>query len=101
MTRRYILKDKEILTPEAVNAILAKELLIKSSNPGDRQSGNLITAVGAVYYHRSACRGSDSANQHPDDDSAFLTMLASEAVLRREWDNPEEDEAWADLLREK
>jgi len=25
------------------------------------------------------------------------TMLASEVVLRRDWDRPEEDEAWADL----
>jgi len=24
-------------------------------------------------------------------------MLASEAVLRRDWDRPEEDTAWADL----
>ncbi len=28
---------------------------------------------------------------------AFQTMLASEAVLMRDWDRPEEDEAWADL----
>lgn len=28
---------------------------------------------------------------------AFQTMLASEEVLRRDWDRPEEDEAWADL----
>jgi hypothetical protein len=28
---------------------------------------------------------------------AFQTMLASEAVLRRDWDRPEEDEAWQDL----
>ena len=28
---------------------------------------------------------------------SLLTMLASEAVLAREWDSPEEDEAWADL----
>ena len=28
---------------------------------------------------------------------AFQTMLASEAVLRRDWDRPEEDTAWADL----
>lgn len=27
----------------------------------------------------------------------YQTMLASEAVLRREWDTPAEDEAWADL----
>jgi hypothetical protein len=25
------------------------------------------------------------------------TMFASEAVLRRDWDRPEEDAAWADL----
>jgi len=28
---------------------------------------------------------------------ALQTMLATEAVLRRDWDSPEEDEAWADL----
>ena len=28
---------------------------------------------------------------------SFQTMLASEFVLRREWDTPEEDEEWASL----
>jgi len=28
---------------------------------------------------------------------AFQTMLASEEVLARDWNTPEEDEAWADL----
>ncbi len=28
---------------------------------------------------------------------AFQTMLASDDVLSRDWDTPEEDEAWADL----
>ena len=28
---------------------------------------------------------------------AFQTMLASEDVLARDWNTPEEDEAWADL----
>ncbi|HZY42630.1 MAG TPA: DUF2281 domain-containing protein [Anaerolineae bacterium] len=28
---------------------------------------------------------------------AYHTMLASEAVLNRDWDRPEEDQAWADL----
>ncbi|MFN8473004.1 MAG: hypothetical protein U0822_12520 [Anaerolineae bacterium] len=31
------------------------------------------------------------------DTGALQTMLASEAVLRRDWDRPEEDVAWADL----
>jgi hypothetical protein len=28
---------------------------------------------------------------------SFQTMLASEEVLGRDWNTPEEDEAWADL----
>ena len=28
---------------------------------------------------------------------AYQTMLASESTLAREWDSPEEDEAWANL----
>jgi hypothetical protein len=28
---------------------------------------------------------------------AYQTMLASEDVIRREWERPEEDEAWAHL----
>lgn len=28
---------------------------------------------------------------------AYLTMLASEEILGRDWDLPEEDEAWKDL----
>jgi hypothetical protein len=28
---------------------------------------------------------------------AWQTMVASEAVLRHDWDRPEEDRAWADL----
>ena len=31
------------------------------------------------------------------DVSALQTMLASESVLKRDWERPEEDEAWAHL----
>ena len=31
------------------------------------------------------------------DAGARETMLASEAILRRDWDRPEEDAAWAHL----
>jgi hypothetical protein len=30
-------------------------------------------------------------------DTQFNGLLASEAVLARDWDSPEEDEAWANL----
>ena len=36
----------------------------------------------------------------PDNNSEVnprMTMYASEDVLRRDWDSPEEDEAWAHL----
>ena len=34
---------------------------------------------------------------HGSDDSAIQTMIASEEVLARDWNTPEEDEAWAHL----
>jgi hypothetical protein len=34
--------------------------------------------------------------RHPHSE-AYLTMLASESLLSRDWDQPEEDEAWTDL----
>jgi hypothetical protein len=33
----------------------------------------------------------------PSEATALFTMLASEEVLRNDWDSPEEDEAWAHL----
>jgi hypothetical protein len=32
-----------------------------------------------------------------EDNESILTMLATEDILKREWDTPEEDEQWADL----
>ena len=36
-------------------------------------------------------------HQIPDGVSAHQCMLASERVLAKEWDTPEEDEAWKEL----
>ena len=35
--------------------------------------------------------------QQATESEAFQSMLASEQVLARDWDTPEEDAAWADL----
>lgn len=35
--------------------------------------------------------------EHRDAAGAFQTMLASEPVLRRDWERPEEERAWKDL----
>jgi len=37
------------------------------------------------------------AEREKEQSEAYGTMLASEAVLRRDWDRPEEDAAWANL----
>jgi hypothetical protein len=36
-------------------------------------------------------------NRRPIPSSAYQTMLASEAVLARDWNQPDEDKAWATL----
>ena len=41
---------------------------------------------------RARMRAQDAATPE-----ALATMLATEAVLRRDWDRPEEDSAWTDL----
>ena len=41
-------------------------------------------------------RTKSAASKMPDSE-ALECMFASEAVLRRDWDRPEEDAAWADL----
>ncbi len=43
-----------------------------------------------------------TARTHPAErgqalSEGYQTMLASEAVLRRDWDTPEEDAAWASM----
>ncbi len=35
--------------------------------------------------------------EHQQDVNSSETMLASESVLARDWNRPEEDDAWADL----
>jgi hypothetical protein len=51
-----------------------------------------------VYDFVSYLLERDLADLLMDSDSdARATMLASEAVLRRDWDRPEEDAAWAHL----
>lgn len=49
----------------------------------------------------STDKNDDKTQQEYKDSSAFLTMIASEKVLGRDWDTPEEDEAWEDLQKVK
>ena len=51
-----------------------------------------------VYDFVSYLLERDTAQMLTDSElSARQTMLASESILRKDWDLPEEDEAWAHL----
>jgi hypothetical protein len=45
----------------------------------------------------STRKSSDAILREAGQSYALDTMLASEDVLRRDWDSPEEDAAWANL----
>lgn len=53
--------------------------------------------LGVVYDFVSFLVEREVNQQASGYSEGFRTMLASEAILRRDWDRPEEDEAWADL----
>jgi len=57
--------------------------------PGDKLS--------VVYDFVSYLLDRETDHPHGRHSSGFHKMLASEAVLARDWDRPEEDAAWADL----
>jgi hypothetical protein len=50
-----------------------------------------------VYDFISYLLERDLADALLDDPGPRATLFATEAVLRREWDTPEEDAAWAHL----
>lgn len=56
-----------------------------------------IEKLAVVYDFVSYLLAREKEDLQSPLSGAFQTMLASEAALRRDWDRPEEDEAWADL----
>ncbi len=74
------------------------ETLITISRIEDRLRRLTADGLEAVYDFISCLQDRDGAELPATTDSdPFQTMFASEKVLRRDWDRPEEDAAWADL----
>lgn len=94
-------RQPTILSDETVRAILAKEALLKSGiSPSQGGTGSNASYSHLVYAWvcvDSASLQFCSPSVGDEEDSSRLTMFASEAVLRRDWNSPEEDEAWAHL----
>jgi prevent-host-death family protein len=57
--------------------------------------GKPVTAM--IRYEDYAALQDELIRLRTQKLEAYQAMLASEQVLRREWDTPEEDAAWADL----
>ncbi len=53
--------------------------------------------LAVVYDFVSYLVEREAKQTQEKSSEAFQTMLASEAVLHRDWDRPEEDKAWANL----
>lgn len=51
----------------------------------------------AINSMRQLCQVAIASLFGKTDSDSLQTMLASEQVLCRDWDRPEEDAAWADL----
>jgi hypothetical protein len=58
-------------------------------------SGERLLVVYDFVSYLAAREGQQADIEGTSD--AWQTMVASEAVLRRDWERPEEDRAWADL----
>ena len=68
----------------------------------DEARENLIDAIQMILEaNRELAErellGRDVIRERLSISSGFETMLASEDVLRKDWDSPDEDAAWADL----
>ena len=57
--------------------------------------GKPVTAM--IRYEDYIAVQEELVKLRAQQSEAYQTMLASESTLSREWDSPEENEAWADL----
>lgn len=53
--------------------------------------------LGGVSHYISFSPSSNLLTLFSPSKESYLTMLASENVLKKDWDDPIEDEAWEDL----
>jgi len=77
--------------------------IIENTNGADtdlfhiRNLFTLSFTEDGLENQRFAKQAIDELEKHHLDSDSMQTMLASEQVLRRDWDTAEEDKAWEDL----
>jgi len=74
----------------------SSEIVVTSSSGSSRITVSVDLSSSGVFDVGDIISAT-IVRHEPQHSEAYLTMLASEAVLSREWDRPEEDEAWASL----
>lgn len=83
--------------------MLAQQVLVRAGNTSAAAVARVCAPTNASAF---VMRGDSTAAKYPISGTGlrlllaspgFQTMLATEGVLRRDWDLPEEDHAWAHL----
>ena len=62
-----------------------------------RTPSQVVAPTGCIIILPSNASLTDNTTFYPSHSESYFTMLASEEVLARDWDSPEEDRAWANL----
>lgn len=91
------------MTTKTVESRAARENwrdLLDTTTAG--QADVIITRYGKpvtvmIRYEDYVAVQAELVRLRAQQSEAYQTMLASESMLSREWNSPEEDEAWADL----
>ena len=87
----------------ALNNASGRQTVFLPSASSKRANTVLVTTQGnhskvaALTAFTAQTPISENSRKMEKMSTAWEMMLASESILRRDWDSPEEDEAWADL----
>lgn len=81
-----IMDDLYVTTPSVTLEISSNSIVLKFSSALDNRGVEFTKLLNRLLL-------AEVTNQN----DAFQAMLATENVLRLEWDKPEEDEAWSHL----
>lgn len=72
-------------------AVTIPDIVARLQQLSDERLRLVYDFVASLADHEGQQAGGEGTT------GAWQTMRASEAVLRRDWERPEEDRAWADL----
>lgn len=95
MSNYFTITDKSML--KAIGPFKETSTWQASGNFLAAEHSRTAYACPVVEHEAGEITPIHIADQQELLDSAYATMLASEAILAQAWNSPEDDKAWADL----